>query len=148
MAYVFQNKIYVDWSKLKTPQSFKVLIVEPQVYLFELYARHLKPHNFKVSHCADIANIYNHLSVTVPDLCIVNPQHSQGVEKTTQSLKLLKKNFPDLPVMTVAFGLTAEEIKKLMDSGVISHMDRALTRPKDIGHIAKLLLREHHLHKN
>ena len=142
MAYMFQKKIYVDWSKLKSAPARQILIVEPEDSLFLLYFRHLSQNDFDVLRCESLNSLQNSLASKRPDLCLINPVHPEGLGRGVKLLKLINKNFPALPVVTIAYNLSTDEIKQLMETGVVSHIDRSLTKPKDVVHIAKLLVNQ------
>lgn len=137
MAYLIKEKFTItDLTGIRVDPN-RVIICEPEEYLAALYGYHLTQHNFDVKYCLNVAGIKELLSSFSPRLLVLNIE----AENLSRDLLFsLCRQFPNLNVITVGYNIGGEKIKKLMSDGVSGHIDRRLSRPKDLIYIVKAVL--------
>ena len=138
MAYIFKQKLQIsDLADLKQTQK-KVLLYQPEEYLGLLYGHYLKLHNFDVKHCPALDTIKAQATAFLPHVLIFNI-HGQDANRELSWLGGFKKEFPSVYVVTVGMNIDAGSLKKLLDIGVSSHVNRRHSRPQDIAILTKAL---------
>lgn len=141
MAYLFREKFKVsDLAVLQQRPDMLVLIMEPEDYLRELYAKHFSDNDIKVVHCTRAEELFEHVRISDPQLLLVNIDALDRFSRMLGLLKLIKASFNHLPVVAISGGLDADGLKELMDIGISSHIDRRFTRPADVVHVVKAIL--------
>ncbi len=137
MSYLFKEKFNIgDLVNIQT-QTNRVVICEPEDYLAALYAHYLSRHNFDIKHCPQVETLTGVLKLFSPRILVFNVD----AQKSGRRLILgLRRQFPGISVITVGYNTSGELIKELMSAGVSGHIDRRLSKPKDLIHIVKAVL--------
>ena len=139
MAYIFKEKLTIsDLVAIPTTRRL-VLVLESEEYLVRLYRKILLEHGFAVEHSSQVTRAVELVSAFAPHLLLLNPQIRRGFSDA-KLVRSVTATFPHLPVVTVGFEQSPEELKQLMDLGVASHINRALTRPHDIVAVVRTIL--------
>lgn len=140
MAYIFKQKLNLaDLAGLDVLPK-RILIYEPKDYLAELYAHYLRLHNFDIMHCPNLSEVSKMIAGFKPHLLIFCADGQDAALKTSGMISVLSRRFPDLRLLTTAHDLSRQGINDLMGAGVVSHLNRRLSRPQDIVHIVETLL--------
>lgn len=129
---LFKQKFYLrDDMAMNHPRPKLILILEPEEYLVAIYGRYfLQPH-FRLKTLGDMHEEGPDFS---PDLLIIN------TDAYFEWLVKLKKDFPNLPVISIGDSLTAGQLKQLMSYGVTSHINKKFSRPNDMVTLTKTIL--------
>ncbi len=140
MPYLFKQKL--DLAELiETGYDSKiVLVAETEEYLNEIYSNHLKNHNYNVVKCTTVDAVTDAAKTHNPHLLLLSTGFLPDLYRLFYFLGSLRRNFPQLRVLTNGDSLDAEIVKQLMYVGVSCHIERKLTRPQDIVLIAKSIL--------
>ena len=141
MAYIFKQKIRIVDELAYLPRNTKtILIYEPLSDLSALYAHYLSSHNFNIHHCPDMNFLRPAIAAVSPDLLIFSLDAAVSWSQNKSLLLGLLKDFPKLSVISTSFNLNNENLKELMSLGVLSHINRRLSRPQDVVVIVKNIL--------
>ncbi len=139
MAYLFKQKLLIgDLVDLELRPK-RVLIHEPEEYLSALYGSYLRAHNFEVAHCPNLNLLIQTSADFLPDVLIFNLEAGQA-KVLVAWLSKFSRSFPNISVITTGFNTDAEVLKNLMPTGLISHINRRLSKPQDIVEVVKALL--------
>lgn len=107
-----------------------VLLVEPEAENRSFYSQQLTGVNIKVIASDTLTQIEDLVESSSPDVVIVNP--SENISVGIDSVKALKQKFPSLPVITMSMTMREDHLDAIMQSGVSLHINRGLTRPRDL----------------
>lgn len=131
MVYLLKQKFNIrELTELAKPLKRVLLVVEDEV-LSEIYRRHLEAHEFEVRALAfgDHLKIVSHLGHC--DLLVLEIRHAQETAKL-EFLRIVARQYPYIPAVTVGFGLEEQILRILMDLGVVGHLDRRFSQPRDL----------------
>lgn len=114
-----------------------ILLVINEENLREIYRRQLIAHNFQVyaSPLGDVVAMAHYLNSA--DLLIV--ELADTSDDKLEFLKIISKDFSNLPIVTVGHTVSGSILAKVMSLGVVSHFDRKFSRPADLAQIVKAL---------
>lgn len=140
MAYLLRQKFNINELVSLSNRAKKVLLAMSEENLREIYERHLKIHGFKTIGC----HFANHAQVALAlpdcDLLVIDFNAAQESQDKMEFLKIINRNFPKIPVVTVGNALGNVLLEKLMALGIVGHLDRRLTRPADLAAIIKTFM--------
>ena len=137
MSYLFKEKFNIADLVDTQTQVRRVVICEPEEYLASLYGHYLSQHNFDIKHCPQIDGLKELLFSFSPRLLVLNIE--AGNLQRGLVLNLLRQ-FPNIGVITMGYNTGGDVVKELMDAGICGHVDRRLSRPKDLLYIVKAVL--------
>ena len=107
-----------------------VVLGEPEAETRAFYSQQLAEIGMQV-HLADaLDKILPVVQASKPDVVIINPSHD--LETSFRAIKLLKQEFSDLPVISMALTMREDQLDAIMQAGVSLHINRGLTRPRDL----------------
>lgn len=107
-----------------------VVLVEPEAETRAFYSRQLEEIGIQV-HLADaLDRMLPTVQANSPDVVIVNP--SSDLESGFKLIKMLKREFSDLPVITMTMAMREDQLDAIMQAGVSLHINRGLTKPRDL----------------
>ena len=138
MSYIFRQKLNLGELVNHEQEPRKILVFEPEQYLGALYRHYLLEHNFDVKHCPELDRIKAALFDFSPHVLVFNAEWpgSEG----NREIMSIKRNFPELVVVSTGYNIGNEDLKLLMQAGVSSHINRRLSRPQDLVEIVKAVL--------
>ena len=136
MPYIFKQKINLQDLVPTENRIVKILIYEPEEYLAGLYRLYMHPYNFHIKHCLEVTELLGNLAVFEPELLIYNADTGKNFLLN----KTLFKNYPSLKIITTAYNISHEQVRKLMDHGVSSHINRRFSRPADVATLVATVL--------
>jgi len=138
MAYLFKQKLRLE--ELVDVDSIKrrILMFEPDEDLAAVYARYLSFNNFQLRHVPTLFNLQ--ATLFNPELLIFRADIPFPLAGTKNLFRRLMGDFPGLKVITTGYNLSSEDIRELMSSGVVSHMNRRTSRPQDLVLVVKTIL--------
>jgi DNA-binding NtrC family response regulator len=140
MNYIFKQKLQLaDLASLDRAPK-RILIFEPEQYLSALYGHYLARHNFDIKHCTELGELRKLLLNFNPELLVLSLDNTELLPKVSQMPRRLVNEFPSLKVISTSYNLNNESIGELMRSGVVSHINRRLSRPQDLVAIVKTIL--------
>jgi CheY-like chemotaxis protein len=130
MNYMVQHHHTLRNMPFATLNGITVLLVEPEPENRSFYSQQLQNVNMNVV-AIDTLNAMQQLAESNnPDVVIVNP--SQNITVGINMVRLLKQEFPALPVITMSMTMREDHLDAIMESGVSLHINRGLTRPRDL----------------
>jgi hypothetical protein len=113
-----------------------VLIVTPEFELYSLYKRHLGDHGFAGAYADTESSMHEQLSIYSPcGILIEIDRYPQAHKRIGDVLN----RHPSLKIITVGRHTDAETLKRWLGAGASGHVNRAITRPRDVGFIFKAL---------
>ncbi len=130
MNYMVQHHHTLRNMPFATLNGVTVLLVEPEPENRSFYSQQLQNVNMNVV-ASDTLNAMQELAENQnPDVVIVNP--SYNITVGINMVRLLKQEFPELPVITMSLTMREDHLDAIMESGVSLHINRGLTRPRDL----------------
>lgn len=140
MDYIFKQKLQLaDLAGLQSRPK-RILIYEPESDLAALYAYYLREHNFEIKHCFNTDAIRQHVVSFQPHLLIFSADGPELSLKIKPIAATLIKEFPGLNLVSTGYSVSGRRIGELMSIGVISHINRRLSRPQDVVDVVKMVL--------
>ncbi len=106
------------------------LIAEPEPTACAIYKRHMTDANMQVVDCDGLQSLMRQIVSVKPDVVILNPTPDIGL--SIRAIKKIKQQFPKLPVITISENLQESHLDAIMNTGVSFHLNRQLSRPKDL----------------
>lgn len=107
-----------------------VLLVEPESEARAFYSQQLANISVRVVAVEDIRSLHTDAVAAEPDIVIVNP--SADVQVGVRVLKAFRDAYPNVPIITMTLTMPDETIDAIMSTGVSLHINRGLTRPRDV----------------
>ncbi|MEK7618348.1 MAG: hypothetical protein AAB410_04330 [Patescibacteria group bacterium] len=140
MAYITKQKFNIRELVGSLPPTKTILLVINEENLREIYRRQLIEHNFQVNTAvfADVVAMARYLNSA--DLLIVELANTS--DEKLEFLRIITKDFSNLPVITVGHTISGNILEKVMSLGVVSHLDRKFSRPADLALMVKTLFFE------
>ena len=138
MSFLFRQKLDLRELVAVDAQARRVMLAEPARNLARLYAAYLQAHRFEVHHCGDAEELCSAIAEFRPDILVFSLEFPRP--DGARTLRTVAALHPNLPVVTLAFNASADDIKRHMHHNVASHINRIHTRPEDIVHIVKAIL--------
>ena len=111
-------------------QGRTVLLVEPEAEARSFYSQQLSNIEMRVIPVESITVMHNETQNANPDVVVVNP--SEDLQAGIRILRELRQEFPSLPVITMTMTMPEATLDAMMQSGVSLHINRGLTRPRDL----------------
>lgn len=140
MAYFLRQKFNINELVSLSNRAKKVLLVMSEENLREIYQRYLEAQGYETVGC----HFANHAQVALAlpncDLLVIDFNTAQEGQDKMEFLKIINRNFPKIPVVTVGSALESVLLEKLMALGIVGHLDRRLTRPGDLAAIIKTFM--------
>ncbi len=107
-----------------------VLLVEPEAEDRAFYASQLSGVNMNVVTSDSVNNMHLVARESNPDVVILNP--SENIVVAITLVRNLREEFPTLPVITMSMTMREDHLDAIMESGASFHINRGLTRPRDL----------------
>lgn len=136
MAYIIKQKLKLEDLANVAKPPLRVLLYEPDSDLGQLYVYYLQANDFEVWHHQDFSSIRQAISSFQPQLLLLS---SDG-QFSVAGFQSVLSQFPGLKAVSFGYNLKHEAISQLMRAGILSHINRRLTRPNDLAVIVKSLV--------
>jgi DNA-binding NarL/FixJ family response regulator len=107
-----------------------VLLIEPEAETRAFYAQQLGGLDMVVHAYDTFSALKQSARLEKPDVVIVNP--SDDIKKSVALVKSLRQDFPNLPIITMTMTMPDSTIDAIMESGASFHINRGLTKPRDL----------------
>ena len=133
MKYIFKER-YILTPMNNLDGITKAVVYEPSLELAQLYAKYLRQQNFEPYICGSHAVMISLASAFSPHILIYN------IDSGLEGLKSLKRAHPSILIITIG-DLPDTQLDALMDLGISGHINRKVTRPRDVGILARQLLK-------
>ena len=130
MNYITQHHHKLNVSPYQALDGATVLLVEPEAESRSFYSQQLSGVNINVVVSEALSQMESMVENSTPDVVIVNP--SENIMLGINLVRLLKQKFPTLPVITMSMTMREDHLDAIMESGVSLHINRGLTRPRDV----------------
>ncbi len=141
MAYLLKQKFNISELAPQTQAPKKIMLIEPEYYLRVMLKKLLETEQFVVASAEKISESKVILEFFEPDIAVISPHSENNFQVFLLGLANLRNDYHALPILTIGNRLPMEVMKNIMDLGVVSHLERALTRPHDIATIIKTLFK-------
>lgn len=138
MEYIFREKFIRPGLKEQIVLPKVVLIAEPDHILAEIYSRHFTKADFIADKCVEYGKLLGHLSELDPHLLLLSLGPIKSQEKNV--IKNISKRHPSMQIITTADKKGSQDLTQLLGLGVAGHINKALTRPRDIVTLAQHVL--------
>jgi CheY-like chemotaxis protein len=130
MSYITQHHHTLRNQPFSDLQGVTVLLVEPEPEARSFYTQQLSGMDMRVVPCDSMVKMHNHAKSEAPDVIIFNP--SEDIDAGIRMVKVLKQEFPALPLISMTMTMREDLLDAIMQSGVSFHINRGLTRPRDL----------------
>jgi hypothetical protein len=142
MAYLFRQKLNILELAGREAGLRRVLIYEPEEYLGALYRHYLRMHNFDVKHCPVLGQARQAIADFEPDVFVfcADSESAGTASEIWKLLPYLGADFPGLRMVSTGLNSSNEIIRRLMEAGVLGHINRKLSRPQDLAIVVKSIL--------
>lgn len=130
MEYITQHHHVLRDQPFKGLTGAKVLLIEPDPETRLFYSRQLMDHGMQVVANDIVPSLQSSAESVGPDVVIINP--SLDIQAGINLLRAFKKAFPSLPVITMTMTMPDDTLDAIMEAGVSLHINRGLTRPRDL----------------
>jgi CheY-like chemotaxis protein len=130
MDYIIKHYHTLRNQPFESLHGTTVLLVEPEPETRSFYSQQLRDIGMEVRHTDALINMLTAVQEAQPDVVIVNP--SEDMAKGSRLIRTLKQYYSDLPVITMSKAGDEAQIDAIMEAGVSLHINRGLTRPRDL----------------
>jgi DNA-binding NtrC family response regulator len=130
MEYITSHKHTLRNEPFAMLNGIAVLLVEPEPETRSFYTNQLSNMDMRVVARDNIRAMSEDAQSDQFDVVIVNP--SDDIKSGISFLKAFRKDFPDLPVITMTLTMPDDTLDAIMNAGVTLHINRGLTRPRDL----------------
>ncbi len=111
------------------PQS-DVVIAESDPETAAMYARHLDIEQISVYVCSKVADTAHYITHLKPQVLVINPGPNLVLSYNMIKQSLLAHE--SLSVITIGTFIPDEYLDRLMGLGVVLHINRSLSHPRDL----------------
>src|SRR5947209_1233017 len=132
MAYLFKQRLDLLSLAPLDLEVKKVSVAVGDVYLSQLYQRHLSDRGFEVFLCRSVDAVHEHINIFRPHLLLLGLDGNERKFAIVPFLLKLKMTQPELFIVTVGNNVNSETLRKIMNAGASSHIERQYSRPQDI----------------
>lgn len=140
MSYIVQEKFNI-YDLVPRPDRRNLIgIVEQEDYLAKLYEKYLQQQQFTVYHCPQPQDVEDFLAFLSPQVLLLNPESYGPTKLAAKVVKRVIGSFPELLVVTVSYDTAPEDLKLLMGAGIVSHINRKLSKPQDVAEVIRSVL--------
>lgn len=124
------NKTSLRYQPFVSLYGATVLLAEPEPEAYAIYSRNLVAAQVQVISCTSLSTLIRQIALTRPDVVVLNPTPDIG--QSVRVMKQIKREFPKLPVITICDNLQESHLDAIMNTGVSFHLNRQLSRPRDL----------------
>lgn len=140
MAYIHRQKFDLrSLAQLPVKPQRRVLFVGVDDVLHRIYCLHFVEQGYEV-YRSSIDAARPKIQEAEPHVVFINIDTHALQEAMVREITKLAQLFPHIPIVSLARGLDAEVLKRLMRAGITSHVDRTLTTPRDLVIITENIL--------
>lgn len=130
MDYITQHHHVLRNEPFAPLNGATVLLIEPEAETRAFYSQQLQGLDMIVLAFDTMDALGQATRLENPDVVIVNP--SKDLNRSVMIVKTLKRDFPSIPIITMTMTIPDSTIDAIMESGVSFHINRGLTRPRDL----------------
>lgn len=130
MEYITQHHHVLRNQPFAGLHGASVLLIEPDPETRIFYSKQLSDIGINVVANDSIPDLQANAESIQPDVVIVNP--SNDILAGINLLRAFRKAFPELPVITMTMTIPDDTLDAIMQAGVTLHINRGLTRPRDL----------------
>lgn len=130
MDYITQHHHTMRNQPFAGLSGLTVLLVEPESEARAFYSSQLSGIDMKVVAAENMADMEDHTRSSEPDVLIVNP--SADIKLGINLLRAFRQQYPSLPIITMTMTMPDDTLDAIMKAGVSLHINRGLTRPRDL----------------
>lgn len=134
MEYIFQHHHFMRNQPFESLIGARVILVEADGESRAFYTQQLANVEMQVEAYDNLSQILGILQGKStdfqPDVLIVNL--SKDLPKGINFLQSFRKVYPQLPVISMSLTMPDESIDAIMNGGASLHINRGLTRPRDL----------------
>lgn len=127
MQYITKKKFSFRDDPYYKLHGVQVALVEPDVESNALYGQRLTAANMEVESFASLDELLSKLAQSQYHVIVVSPQ-----PKEFPVLAEVKSTVPDTPIITISRQMSESQLDGIMKLGVDAHINRDLTRPRDL----------------
>lgn len=130
MAYISQYHHTLRNEPFVELNGVTVVLAEPEAETRAFYSQQLAEIGMQVHSADALDTLINVVESSKPDVVIINP--SSDLETGFRAIKLLKQEYSHIPVISMAMTMREDQLDAIMQAGVSLHINRGLTRPRDL----------------
>jgi DNA-binding NarL/FixJ family response regulator len=138
MSYIFKQKFDLNDLVSQPQVEFKtILVAEPEEYLLNLYCDYLSNHNYIPHACSHINLLESKTVLHRPDLLLLSLDLFADKNKISNDFFNYRKQFPHIKILCLGQNVDSEIVKKVMEFGVSSFVERRFSTPQDVVNLVK-----------
>lgn len=137
MNFIFREKLIRPGLVLQNVYPKVVLIADPQDTQCRIYARHFDANEVICQMCSEYHQLHKTIHELDPHLLLLT---LTPFEKKIAEVKKITKKYPRLRIVTLSEGNEFSGLKELMSLGVSGHINKGLTRARDVVELAQSVL--------
>ncbi len=130
MDYIIKKHLTMRNQPFVGLHGATVVLVEPEPETRSFYSRQLEEIGMQVHLTDALVNMLAAVQEARPDVVIVNP--SEDMDAGSRFIRDLKREFNELPIITMTMTMREDQLDAIMQAGVSLHINRGLTRPRDL----------------
>lgn len=131
MMYGEKQKFTINELVRGMNHAHYVVISEPDIYLAKLYEKYLTQVGISVLHFQGGELLPVFIEKVNPKVLLFSLENRMPHE----NIEIIRNQNPHIIVVTISHNADPEDVRKGMVVGVSSHINRALSRPKDVADI-------------
>ena len=140
MPYITRQKFNLSELTDKTSPVRHILLLEPEEYRLGIYIQELLKQNFMPIGVRTVDALHKNISNSSPHLLVVSSEIYPHIRQSMELVKSLKNSFPLLPMVTIGYNLSPDDLRSLLSAGVEGHIDRRFSRPADLAQVVSAVL--------
>ncbi len=140
MPYMVKEKLNLLDFVGHQPQVSTILMAGVDKNLASIYRRLMIDSKVRIEWLHGMDGITQYVDFFSPRLLIGEVTTGKQFNQTFGHIRTVRESFPSLPIISISLALEHQELEKLMDLGTVSHINRTLTRPRDVAIIIKNIL--------
>ncbi len=138
MSYIFKHKFNLSELVLQPEAEYKtILVAEPEEYLLNLYCDYLTNYNYYSYTCNHLNLLEPKTVLHKPDLLLLSLDLFIDKNKISKDFLEYRKQFPHIKILCLGHNVDADTVKRIMEFGVSSFIERRFSSPRDIVNLVK-----------
>lgn len=139
MEYIFREKLIRPGLVVQNVYPKVVLVTDPDETMARIYARHFDLVEYITQICTQYKELLKKLTELEPHLLLFTLPAEQ--KHSIEMVKKITRNSPTLKIVTLSEQSGEDALmKELLQLGISGHINKALTRPRDVIQLAHNVL--------
>lgn len=142
MNYLKKQKFNI-LELIETSSNLRILFYEPHLTLGEIYKNYLRQKKYEIIDCYELTDLEDLISKNEPHTVIFSIHNLNIFSEIVKKIQRVSNKYSRLPILSYAYELPAEHVSNLMKAGIVSHVDRKFSKPKDLVFLIETILQKY-----